>query len=52
VAALERGAPIERIDLGAAQRALAAARRAAPAELDAALAHAQSVVSGVAEAHA
>jgi len=52
MAALERGAPIERIDLGAAQRALAAARRAAPAELDAALAHAQSVVSGVAEAHA
>ncbi|HUL49198.1 MAG TPA: V-type ATP synthase subunit A [Gemmatimonadales bacterium] len=52
MAALERGAAIEHIDLGAAQRALAAARRAAPDQLEATLSEAQAAVSRVAEAHA
>ena len=46
--ALDAGTPIERIDLGPARRALAAIRRAGPAELPACIAAATAAVAGLA----
>jgi len=48
LAAITRGAPIDGLDLGAAHQALAAARRAAPAEFDARAADAAAVIARLA----
>jgi V/A-type H+-transporting ATPase subunit A len=48
LAAITRGAPIDGLDLGPARQALAAARRAAPAEFDARAADAAAVIARLA----
>jgi V/A-type H+/Na+-transporting ATPase subunit A len=45
--ALEAGAPFERVDLNGARRALAALRRAGPAELEARAGEAAAVIGGI-----
>ncbi|HYL22401.1 MAG TPA: V-type ATP synthase subunit A [Gemmatimonadales bacterium] len=47
LAALDRGTTIDRIDLGASRRALAAVRRAPPGELEARAAEAQAAIAGI-----
>jgi hypothetical protein len=48
LAAIAGGAAIERLDLGPARQALAAARRAAPAEFDARAGEAAAVIARLA----
>jgi V/A-type H+-transporting ATPase subunit A len=48
LAAIERGAAIDRLDLAPARQALAAARRAAPAEFDTRAAEAAAVIAKLA----